>query len=197
MAYNEYWDEFITGSFVPTGGETFTGHLAETQEDRMAGRQLGGKHSTSLQDLTDKGREAKGLQLPVAAGVRVSFESNIGSILTYDDVPQSHVLGTVVTVRTADGDTTHFNGRVFVSWDDGVFRTMCPEHLRIAPSSMKTASCFRIVTSSLGDISQFFVKTAEDDLIHKATQDLWSFQKDGDEYVLERLFDDTGAPLKV
>ena len=197
MSHDEYWDQFITGSFVPTGGDTFTEHLAEAQETRMDGRQLEGSHSTSLRDLTDQARAANALSLDAVAGTRVSFTSNVGSLLTYDNVPEPHVLGTIVAVRTADGDTTHFNGRVFVSWDDGEFRTMHPEHLRLAPSTMKTASNFRIVTSNLGDISQFFDKTSEEDLVHKATQDLWSFQKDGEDFVLERLFDDTGTPLKV
>lgn len=42
-----------------------------------------------------------------------------------------------------------------------------------------------------------FIRTAEDQLIHKSDRDLWSLRKDaqGDFYV-ERMFDETGAPLK-
>ena len=36
-----------------------------------------------------------------------------------------------------------------------------------------------------------------EELVHKATKDLWSFKKDGDNYVIERLFDESGNPLKV
>lgn len=197
MSYDNFWDDLVTGSFVPTGGDTFTEHLASAKEKRMKGREMHGSHTTALQELTDAGRAKSSLPLPVVAGTRVAFKSNVGSILTYDDVPDAHVMGTVVTVRTAEGDTTHYNGRVFVSWDDGIFRPICPEHLKLAPSSMKMASNYRIVTSNLGDISAFFAKTAEDDLIHKATKDIWSLKTDGSNYVLERLFDDTGAPLKI
>ena len=46
-----------------------------------------------------------------------------------------------------------------------------------------------------------FVTVASDEkegeLIHKSTQDLWSFHKEGEDYVLERLFSDSGEPLKV
>jgi hypothetical protein len=51
----------------------------------------------------------------------------------------------------------------------------------------------------LGDLTQFFSssRTASDTLIHKATKDLWSLKKDGSDYVIERLFDDSGSPLKV
>jgi len=39
-----------------------------------------------------------------------------------------------------------------------------------------------------------FVRVAEDTLIHQATNDLWAIRKDGEAFVIERLFD--GAPLK-
>lgn len=34
-------------------------------------------------------------------------------------------------------------------------------------------------------------------LVHQAEQDLWSLTKEGDSFVIRRLFDDTGEPLKV
>lgn len=57
----------------------------------------------------------------------------------------------------------------------------------------------RRTAASLGDISHLFGRrTASDDtLIHKATKDLWAVQKQGDDYLIERLFDFSGTPLKV
>jgi hypothetical protein len=47
----------------------------------------------------------------------------------------------------------------------------------------------------MGDLTGFF-RGDNTDLVHKATQDLWSFRKDGDQYVIERMFDGNGEPLK-
>lgn len=54
----------------------------------------------------------------------------------------------------------------------------------------------RTKIASLGQLDGF-VRTAEETLIHKSDRDLWSLRKDaqGDFYV-ERMFDETGAPLK-
>ena len=55
-------------------------------------------------------------------------------------------------------------------------------------------STFRV--SSVGDLTDF-LKRADGKLIHKSTKDLWSFNKDADGALLvERLFDDSGEPLK-
>lgn len=54
----------------------------------------------------------------------------------------------------------------------------------------------RTRVASLQDLSGF-VRTAEDQLVNKATQDLWSLRKDADgSFYIEKLFDDTGLPLK-
>ena len=37
----------------------------------------------------------------------------------------------------------------------------------------------------------------DEELVHKATDDLWSFSKGDDGYVISRLFDETGDPLKA
>jgi hypothetical protein len=162
-----------------------------------------GEHYTSVRELTDIERRRKALPLPVDAGKRVAFVTNLGSVLTYPDVPDEGVEGTVVTVRTAGGDRTSLDERVFVLWDDGQFRSILAEHLRPAKSSRKQANAVRIVTADLGDLSSFFqpagglVGTKSDDLVHKATQDLWSFRQEGGQFVIERLFNEDGNPLKV
>ncbi len=58
----------------------------------------------------------------------------------------------------------------------------------------KRASVIRV--ASLGDLTQF-LKRANGKLVHKSTNDLWSYSKDADgNFLVERLFDDDGEPLK-
>jgi hypothetical protein len=49
---------------------------------------------------------------------------------------------------------------------------------------------------SLQDL-QGFVRLSNETLIHKADRDLWTIKKDGNgSFFIERMFDDTGNPLK-
>jgi hypothetical protein len=135
--------------------------------------------------------------LPVDAGTRVRFIANLGSVLSYADVPDPRVAGTVITVRTGSGDATNEDNRVFVAWDDGVFRAVAPEHLQTFNSGKK-ANNVRMVVSDLGDLSMFFSSSSRaDELVHKATKDLWSVTQKGGQFVINRLFKDNGEPLKV
>lgn len=153
---------------------------------------------TSLRDLTDKARKESALELPQVAGVRVRFAANLGALLTYDDAPAPDAEGTVILVKTAMGKSTSYEDRVFVLWDDGKFRAIQAEHLRRASTRSKQAQSFRMVVSDLGDLSGFFSASSQpDELVHTSTKDLWSFQKAGDKFVIERLFNDNGKPLKV
>jgi len=164
----------------------------------LEGKELGDGHTTSMRDLTDAGRQANAIPLPQPAGVRVRFAMNVGAVFTYDDLPVDGLEGTIVTVRTGSGDTTHLDGNVFVLFDDGKLRAIQAEHLRLAKSSSKKASAVSIRVADICDISFAFSKmSGSDDLVHKATKDLWSFHKDGEGYVIERLFNETGEPLKV
>lgn len=168
----------------------------------LQGRSIEGSETTSIRALTDSHRKKGALQLPVEAGTRVSFVTNLGSVLSYADIPDAGVVGTVVTVRSAAGDVTAYNGHVHVLWDDGKFRPILAEHLRRATAPDKRASSVRMRFSNLGDLSGFFEpaldKTASgSDLIHKATKDLWSFRREGGDFVIERLFTEDGKPLKV
>jgi len=105
---------------------------------------------------------------------------------------------------------------VFVRWADGEFRPVHAVYLRHAADAPKgpnrTAAATadptdplgriplsqtRIRVASLGDLTSF-LKLADNTLVHKSTQDLWSFGKDADGSLLvERLFDDNGKPLKA
>ena len=189
---SDFWESFKKSANIsssPSGVDQF-----------LSERKLEDSHTASLQALTDKGRDKNALSLPVQAGTRVSFETNIGSILTYDSIPSVGSEGTVVMVRSAFGDITSHDSRVFVKWDDGQFIPIYAEHLRPASGKNRRADAVRRVVSSLGDLSDFLVNASDEkegELIHKSTQDLWSFHKEGEDYVLERLFSDSGEPLKV
>jgi hypothetical protein len=182
---DDFWDE-MAGAYVGAGGV----------DEFMQGREFGGDYYNSIQRLTDQGKTAKSLPLPQVAGTRVRFIANLGSVLTYDDVPDPKIGGTVVTVKTAEGPMTDREGRVFVAWDDGVFRQIFADHLRLAGPSSKRSSNVRMVVGNLGDLSSFFASSREGELVHRSTKDLWSVKKDGGKYAIERLFDDTGKPLK-
>jgi len=53
------------------------------------------------------------------------------------------------------------------------------------------------VVSDLGDLSMFFNSTSRvDELVHKATKDLWAVKQTGGQYVIQRLFNDNGEPLR-
>jgi len=180
---NPEWDAVLSGDYVPCGSDEVL---------KFASNKF-----TAVQEIVSQGKVAT-LQSPIKAGTRVLAAVGLGAMLTYPDLPDSHVAGTVVTVRTGSGDSTEQDGQVFVTWDDGEFRPMYAQHLKLAPSTLKQASAVRIVTSSLGDLSGFFESASSGgDLVHKATKDLWSLKKDGSDYVIERLFTDTGKPLKV
>jgi len=187
---SEFWDDLT---------QRFEGRKSASFDDYLGGQTLDGEYYNSVRLLTESGRAKAALKLPVKAGTRVSFVDNLGSLLTYDNPPAGRSEGTVVTVRTADGDTTYHEDRVFVQWDDGEFRPIHREHLRLSSGNRKLASSVRMVVSNLGDLSMFFTasETGGTDLIHKATEDLWSLEQEGGQYVLSRLFDDTGDPLKL
>lgn len=170
----EFWDELSLGL---------------SKEASSLDEHLGAPVSESVRALTDSFRGA----VAGVAGERVAFRGTLSSLLSYPNPPSDKEEGTVVTVRSASGDTTVSGDFVFVKWDSGSFLPVHRAHLK---SSGATRSTFRKRFSSVGDLSDF-MKTSGNDLVHKATKDLWAMRKEGDEFVIERLFDETGSPLKV
>jgi hypothetical protein len=59
----------------------------------------------------------------------------------------------------------------------------------------KVAAPQRVKVSSLQQLGSF-QRISSDTLVHKSTNDLWALRKDGEEYYIERLFQDNGSPLK-
>ena len=162
----------------------------------LSGRPLEGSAFSSVQALTDSDQAKHALRLPVSAGTRVQFAGTLGSILSYQNPPDPGALGTVVSARTATGSVTDHEGMVFVQWDgQPSFEGIHAAHLRLAEVISAKKATRRIRAGSLGDLTDF-LKVAEDTLIHKSTHDLWSFHKDGNDFVIERLFDSNGKPIK-
>lgn len=67
----------------------------------------------------------------------------------------------------------------------------------ITPPGQKVAASkpTRVKVGSLRDLNGF-VRASADTLVHKSTQDLWALKQEGENYFIERLFNDTGTPLK-
>jgi len=132
---------------------------------------------------------------PPTTGMRVAFSTELEAVLSYPDPPVGGVTGTVVTVRTASGDVNHYSGMTFVRWDDGRLMRVYATHLRPAGRSRVSDAVTRRV-AGIGDLGDF-LKLSHDTLVHKATKDLWALRKQGDDFVIERLFEESGSPLKV
>lgn len=65
----------------------------------------------------------------------------------------------------------------------------------VTPGKVASATPHRVRVGSLSQISGF-VRVSSDTLVNKATQDLWALKKEGDDYFIERLFQDDGQPVK-
>lgn len=130
------------------------------------------------------------------AGSRVRFVASLQSLLTYDKAPEHGSYGTVVLLKTAMGRSTDLNGRVAVIWDNTGFMPVYSKHLHeTGKQDSKVAS---VVSDIRSLASSFMMGSTSDELVHKATQDLWSVTvATSGEVVVERLFDESGEPLKV
>jgi hypothetical protein len=258
-----------------------SGHTA-THIPGAVDRHLASKDFEGVRTLTDKFREANALDLPAPPGTRVTFAGSLGAVLSMKNPPEKGAQGTVVSVKSAGGEITSHEGRVFVKFEDGELRTVHAEFLRPAKEKQaqvrvgnprlnapglealvralrpagavsvspgldglifnqfgrwereqlsdeieaqgvslgigRTLPVFgdfspegpgepadyvfvplyrsRMRAASLGDLTEF-MKTADGNLVHKSTKDLWSLNKDADGILtVERLFDSLGEPLK-
>lgn len=149
--------------------------------------------NTTVQDYV-LGRTASMGSTP--SGTRVAFDGKLSSLLAYSEPPERGDMGTVVMVRTAMGDTTEHDGLVFVKFDGGRFMGVHRAHLVAAPTTIRKAHAVRMNVTAMGDLTDF-LKSAGEDLIHKSSKDLWKLSKTDGEFVIERLFDETGNPLKA
>ena len=131
MSNNDFWEQ-ATG--------IFTGELP-TAIDHHLSEKVAGQSFDSVRELTEVFRTTNALPLSTEAGAKVSFTGGLGAYMTYENPPPKGALGEVVNVKSANGDITHHDGKVFVQWDDGEFRSIHAEHLRLAGEG-KTAKDF-------------------------------------------------------
>jgi len=174
---SKFWEN--GGFFVPATAGSLDSHLSG---------------DSTMQDYA-RGLKASG---PVPSGTRVAFSGGLSALLAYPNPPERGETGTVVMVRTAMGDATEQDGMVFVKLDGGRLAAIHRAHLRRASVASRTANAYRMTVTAMGDLTDF-MKSADgsDDLIHKSSKDLWKLSKSNGEFVIERLFDETGKPLKV
>jgi hypothetical protein len=179
---DDVWQKMISGGFSRSSDLDLF----------LQGKTLDGDANRCVRDLVER---SAGLELPINSGTRVAFEGSEEALFTYRECPDDGMEGTVVTVRSATGDLNAYDGRLFILWDSGDLTPIHSSHLRLADASAKRASSVRRVVAGPADLKPF-AKRGED-LVHKATKDLWSFRQDGGQFVIERLFEDNGQPLKV
>ena len=138
------------------------------------------------------------------SGSRVAFDLSVEAALTYQNPPLDGAEGTVVRMRSSHGNITHKGDFMFIRWDDGRVQSTHFSHLKklanvetpdYNPKLVGKVSRMRV--SSLGILADEFLNRTSNELIHKATKDLWSFSQGENGYVIERLFDDAEGPLKV
>lgn len=185
---SDFWNTFVNGSLLnrPSVMDEYLG------SDKKA--------NADVYYQTDRGKEERALKLPLYSGTRVAFDANLESIMGTKNPPSANHPGTVVMVRTAAyGDITSLGDYVFVKWDRGDLQKVDRHYLKKASNNVKQASQYiQAFNSTNIDFSNFLRVANTDDLVHKATQDLWSCQQnDKGEVVISRLFDETGGPLKV
>lgn len=70
-----------------------------------------------------------------------------------------------------------------------------PQMISPVGQAREAAASKRVRIGSLKQL-EGFTRVASDTLINKATQDLWALRKEGDQFFIERLFQDDGQPLK-
>lgn len=148
------------------------------------------------------GAKSAGLALPVESGTRVTIAHSVGSLLADFTLPPLGMSGTVVLVRSGGKDRTASSTGVHVLWDDGVCRDVQAQFLRLeSDGNKKAAKATAGVRRAFVDFAPISMdfglsKEGSTDLVHKATNDLWAFRQDGESYVIERLFTESGEPLK-
>jgi hypothetical protein len=131
MNNDDFWTRLAS---APFSDEAITSAI----DTHLSGK-AHGEAFEGVRALTDKMRAAGALSLPVEAGTKVLFAGNLGAYLSYDEIPTEGSVGEVVTVKSANGDITHHDGKVFVKWDDGKFLGIHAEHLRLAGTSKKAS----------------------------------------------------------
>lgn len=150
--------------------------------------------STTMADLV--GKKNKKEATSFKEGSRVVAFTNNGVVIP-GQLPSSGTKGTVVSVETVNGSTTHLGNEIFVKFDGRSKIDNVPsEFLKLA--SMKVSNLDEHFIILSGPSLMSHIASGENALVHKSTKDLWSVRVSEDgSYEVERLFDDNGNPLKA
>jgi hypothetical protein len=157
----------------------------------------------TVSDLDNWNFQLEDIQAP-ATGIDAFFESNPevitphGVVVTASFKPGDKVVVTKGKEKGLTGTVTHtksgpHQNMVSVDLDHPVQRMLGPAVLN--PGALKKQAAEQRKIASLGQLNGF-VRIASDTLINKSKKDLWALKKNGDSYVIERLFQDGGLPLK-
>lgn len=208
MGHNDDWvnqlfksaegeDESDARMMLANGPEYVSTYLNNTP-----GNALESRHFKAVQAITAKARAAAasvGVSTNLKAGTRVAFVATAESLFSYKNPPDPGMGGTVVTAKVAGSHVTSHEGRVFVRWDDGKLRATLAQHMTLhEKQASRKASKNRIrVGSSLDAILGEYLKVSNDTLVNRSSRDLWGVTQDEGGYVISRLFDDQGEPLKL
>ncbi len=130
MSQNKFWESLARGHAASTYPSSLDVHLSGAPEEKF----------TSVRSLTESGRRAGALQLPVSAGTMVVFAGDLGSMLSMQNPPPKGMPGEVISVKSAGGELTSHEGMVFVKWADGQLRSVHAEYLRIAKLPKEASS---------------------------------------------------------
>jgi len=164
----------------------------------LAGKKMGSSFE-SVRGVVGKEEE---IPKNASVGTRVVFKGGSGVSLVFKMVPKIGMTGTIVETQEQGSSKirnarAHLEGRetpLNVRWDDETQGLMYPSYMRLAKEApKKKARVIRV--ASLQYLSQF-MKVAENTLIHKSTKELWSMRSEEGGFVIERLFDASGDPLK-
>lgn len=68
----------------------------------------------------------------------------------------------------------------------------------VTPVGQPSTAPVKVARTKIGSLQQLgeFQRISSETLIHKSTQDLWAIRQEGEDFFIERLFQDNGAPLK-
>lgn len=140
----------------------------------------------------------KGMDPPARFGQRVKLAPSLGYMLSARRLPDPQARGSIVCVKTARGEVSAMGRQgFFTAWTDGKFLELPPDILRALRGADYDPALARRVANLEEVVGQEYALSASSpqELIHKATRDLWAYQKIDGEFRLCRLFSYDGNPL--
>lgn len=137
---------------------------------------------------------------PGIFGLPVRLAPTMGYAFSTRRLPDPRAQGSIVCVRTGRREVSAMGREgFFTAWEDGKFLEVPPDFVvRVANGKFDPALTRRVANLDSVVGKEFSLSaTSPQELIHKATRDLWAFQDVGGQYQLCRLFDHDGTPLRV